>query len=293
MQVVIYSRKLKEKDIPYVQNLFDELYEKGINAFVFAPYKEQLVEKIRFKTDIGSFDGYTDFKVKKIDFFITLGGDGTIMDATTIVRDSKVPIIGLNLGRLGFLASIEKQRIREIIHLLKAGRFSIVERQMLKLDSNYPLFGDIPFALNEFTLVKRDTSSMIRIHTYINGAYLNTFWSDGLILATPTGSTAYSLSCGGPIVFPGSGNFVLTAVAPHNLNVRPIVLPDSSTITFEVEGRAENFLCTLDSRTETITSAYKLAVSRNNFPIHLVQLQNTRFVETLRSKMGWGKDNRN
>lgn len=293
MQVVIYSRRLKEKDIPYVQALFDELSASGINAFVYTPYKEQLYGNIQFQNDIGNFDGYMDFKVKKINFLITLGGDGTMMDATTIVRDSKIPIIGLNLGRLGFLASIEKQRIKEVVQLLREGRYSIVERQMLRLDSNYPLFGDIPFALNEFTLVKRDTSSMISIHTYVNGSYLNTFWSDGLILATPTGSTAYSLSCGGPIIFPGSGNFVLTAVAPHNLNVRSIVLPDNSVVTFEVEGRVENFLCTLDSRTETITSAYKLAIRKNDFPINLVQLQGTRFVETLRSKMGWGKDSRN
>ncbi|HHB52231.1 MAG TPA: NAD kinase [Saprospiraceae bacterium] len=293
MQVVIYSRRLKEKDIPFVQTLFDELSQMNINAFVYAPYKEQLYGNIQFQNDIGTFDGYMDFKVKKIDFLITLGGDGTMMDATTIVRDSGIPIIGLNLGRLGFLASIEKQRIKEVIQLLKAGRYSIEKRQMLKLNSNYPLFGEIPFALNEFTLIKRDTSSMISIHTYINGAYLNTFWADGLILATPTGSTAYSLSCGGPIIFPDSGNFVLTAVAPHNLNVRSIVLSDTSVITFEVEGRAENFLCTLDSRTETITSAYKLAISKNDFPINLVQLQDARFVETLRSKMGWGKDNRN
>lgn len=293
MQVVIYSRRLKEKDIPFVQTLFDELSQMNINAFVYAPYKEQLYGNIQFQNDIGTFDGYMDFKVKKINFLITLGGDGTMMDATTIVRDSGVPIIGLNLGRLGFLASIEKQRIKEVIQLLKAGRYSIEKRQMLKLNSNYPLFGEIPFALNEFTLIKRDTSSMISIHTYINGAYLNTFWADGLILATPTGSTAYSLSCGGPIIFPDSGNFVLTAVAPHNLNVRSIVLSDTSIITFEVEGRAENFLCTLDSRTETITSAYKLAISKNDFPINLVQLQDARFVETLRSKMGWGKDNRN
>ncbi len=293
MQVVIYSRRLKEKDIPFVQILFDELSAMNINAFVYTPYKKQLHGNIQFKNDIGDFDGYMDFKVKKINVLITLGGDGTMMDATTIVRDSKVPIIGLNLGRLGFLASIEKQRIKEVVQLLKAGRYAIMERQMIKLDSNYPLFGEIPFALNEFTLLKRDTSSMISIHTYVNGAYLNTFWADGLILATPTGSTAYSLSCGGPIVFPGSGNFVITAVAPHNLNVRPIVLPDSSIVTFEVEGRAENFLCTLDSRTETITAAYKLAISKNDFPINLIQLQGARFVKTLRSKMGWGIDSRN
>jgi NAD+ kinase len=293
MQVVVYSKLLKDKDIPHIQNLFDALHEEGINAYVYAPFLEQLKGRVHFPRDVGEFEGYLDFSVKKFDFFITLGGDGTILSAITHVRNGNVPIMGINLGRLGFLASIEKRRIREAVAMIKNGHFSLDERQLLYLESNLPLFGDIRFALNDCTLLKRDTSSMITIHTYINGAYLNSYWADGIIVATPTGSTGYSLSCGGPIIFPRSGNFVLTPVAPHNLNVRPVVISDDSVVSFQVEGRTENFLCTLDSRFETITSSHQLAVRKNDFTIKLVQLQDVGFLETIRLKLAWGADSRN
>lgn len=293
MQVVVYSKVLKEKDIPHVQNLFDSLHEEGINAYIYGPYLEQLKGKVEFKRDVGVFESYVDFSVKKIDFLITLGGDGTILAATTHIRDRKVPILGINLGRLGFLASIEKKRIHNALNLLKRGQYSVDERRMLYLESNVPIFGEIRFALNDCTLLKRDTSSMITIHTYVNGAYLNSYWADGLIVATPTGSTGYSLSCGGPIIFPGSGNFVITPVAPHNLNVRPIVISDDSIISFEIEGRAENFLCTLDSRFETVGSKHELAVRKNDFNTYLVRLHDVGFMETIRNKLAWGVDRRN
>lgn len=293
MQVVVFSKVLKDKDVAHIQHLFDALHEEGINAYVFAPYLEMLKGKVNFQRDVGVFEGYTDFSVKKFDFVITLGGDGTILSAITHIRDSKVPIMGINLGRLGFLASIEKKRIREAVSLIKRGMYRIDERRMLYLESNLPVFGELRFALNDFTLLKRDTSSMITIHTFINGAYLNSYWADGLIVSTPTGSTGYSLSCGGPIVFPNSGNFVITPVAPHNLNIRPIVISDDSVISFEVEGRAENFLCTLDSRFEAITAAHQLAVRKNDFNVRLVQLHEVGFMDTMRTKLAWGKDNRN
>lgn len=171
--------------------------------------------------------------------------------------------------------------------------YRLEERRTLYLESNLPLFGDTPYALNDFTILKRDTSSMITIHTFINGAYLNSYWADGIVVATPTGSTGYSLSCGGPIIFPGSGNFIITPVAPHNLNVRPIVMSDDTVISFEVEGRAENFLCTLDSRFEPITAAHQLAVRKNDFPIRLIHLQDVDFLDTIRGKLNWGQDTRN
>lgn len=293
MQVVIFSKILHAQDIPHVQHLFDILHKEGINTYVYAPYLLQLKDKIHFKRDIGVFDGYLDFKTTKIDFVITLGGDGTILDAVTLVRDSDVPILGINLGRLGFLASINKNRIIETILSMQKGMYTIEWRRLLYLESNFPLFGELPFALNDCTLLKRDTSSMITIHTFINGAYLNSYWADGIIIATPTGSTGYSLSCGGPIVFPNSGNFVITPVAPHNLNVRPIVIADSSVISFEIEGRAENFLCTLDSRFEAITAEHQIAVRRCDFTVKLVQLFDESFLKTLREKLDWGKDARN
>jgi NAD+ kinase len=293
MQIVVYGRIGKKKDFPIIQSFFDILAEEGISAYVNKVYLESLQGNIDFKNDVGIFEGYLDFKTRNFDYIITLGGDGTILNAVAEVRDADVPILGINLGRLGFLASIEKEKIREAIGLLKSGRYSLSERTLLQLESNHPMFGDIPFALNDITLLKRDTSSMIVIHTFINGAYLNSYWADGLIVSTPTGSTGYSLSCGGPIIFPNSGNFVITPVAPHNLNVRPIVISDSSVISFEVEGRAENFLCTLDARFETITSEFQLAVRKCDFDIKLIQLHGWSFMHTIREKLMWGTDTRN
>lgn len=293
MQVVIYSQYLKEGDLPYVQQLFDALAEHGIAAFVHAPYLDDIQGKINFRAEVGRFEGYADFSAGRYDVLISLGGDGTILAAATLVRDRQVPILGINLGRLGFMATVSKDRIGEAVALLAHGRYSVGERSTLFLESSPPLFGDLPFALNDFTILKRDTSSMITIHAYVNGAYLNTYWADGLILATPTGSTGYSLSCGGPIVFPDSNNFVLTPVAPHNLNVRPLVLSDASVISFEVEGRNENFLCTLDSRYEIINSDNKIAVRRGDFSIRMVHLLDIGFLDTMRNKLTWGVDLRN
>ena len=293
MQVVVFGKIFKEKQLPYVQELFDSLQDAGIVVFVYKSYLSQIKDQVKFKADVGVFEGYLDFSIRKFDFIITLGGDGTILDASTEVRDSGIPILGINAGRLGFLASTEKTFIKGAIELLERGMYTIEERSLLRLESNIPLFGELPFALNDCTLLKRDTSSMIVIHAYVNGAYLGSYWADGIIVSTPTGSTGYSLSCGGPIIFPGSGNFVITPVAPHNLNVRPIVISDNSVVSFEVEGRSDSFLCTLDSRFENVGSNHHLAVRKADFKVRFVQLQNRSFLRTLQNKMGWGRDNRN
>ncbi len=293
MQVVVYSKILHDKDLSHVQLLFDVLQREDINIYVFEPYYRQIKDKIMLRRDVGIFDSYLDFKTHQFDFVITLGGDGTILDAVTVVRDFNVPILGINLGRLGFLAGINKNRIEEAIVSLRKGIYTIDTRKLLFLESNFPLFGELNFALNDCTILKRDNSSMITIHTFVNGAYLNSYWADGLIIATPTGSTGYSLSCGGPIIFPNSSYFVITPVAPHNLNVRPIVIPDNAVVSFEIEGRAENFLCTLDSRFEVITAEHQLAVRRCDFSIRLVQVQEESFLYTLRDKLAWGRDTRN
>ncbi|MEM1220361.1 MAG: NAD kinase [Bacteroidota bacterium] len=293
MQIVLYSKILKDVDIPYVQQVLDLLQEKGVNVYVYKSFLEEMHGKIRFNRDVGIFEGFVDFSVKKIDLVISLGGDGTILGAVTMVRDSGVPILGINLGRLGFLASIEKTRIELAVNAIISGRVYQERRSLIYLESNLPLFGETPFALNDVTILKRDTSSMITIHAYVNGDYLNTYWADGIIVSTPTGSTGYSLSCGGPIVFPNSGNFVITPVAPHNLNVRPIVISDSSVVSFEIEGRAESFLCTLDSRFETITAAHRLAVRRCDFTVSILQIDESSFQQTIRTKLTWGIDTRN
>lgn len=295
MQVAVYSQVLKTTDIPFVQELISALAANNISTYVYAPYLKMLRDaELKFPKQVGAFENHLDFRVKQFEFVITLGGDGTILKATNLVRDCAVPIVGINLGRLGFLASIEKSMITETIELLKAGYYDVEEREMLKLESETGLFGDLPYALNDFTLLKRDTSSMITIHTYVNGDYLNSYWADGLIVATPTGSTGYSLSCGGPIVFPGSGNFVITPVAPHNLNVRPIVISDDSVVSFEVEGRADNFLCTLDSRHEVIDETQApIAIKKGDYSTRLVRIKDRSFLHTIRGKLHWGHDSRN
>lgn len=293
MQVVVFSKTLKEKDIPHIQIFFEELFKRGIKALVYRPFFEEVNAFVSLVNNFSTFESYHDLVSKKINFFFTLGGDGTILEAVTFVRDSQIPIVGINLGRMGFLASIEKIHIPHAIDQLYRGMFTLESRSLLYLESNFPVFGDLRFALNDCTILKRDTSSMITIHTFINGAYLNSYWADGIIIATPTGSTGYSLSCGGPIVFPNSGNFLITPVAPHNLNVRPIVVSDNSVISLEIEGRAENFLCTLDSRFEAITSAHQLAIRKNDFNINLVRIDEKGFMDTIRNKLAWGIDTRN
>lgn len=293
MQVVIYSKVLHQEDLPHVQTLFDVLHTEGVNTYIYEPYFEQIKDKVKFKRDVAVVQSYLDFRTHAFDFVITLGGDGTILDAVTVVRDSDVPIMGINLGRLGFLASIGKSRIEEAVRMLINGQFSIEWRRLLHLESNLPIFNDVRFALNDCTILKRDTSSMITIHTYLNGAYLNSYWADGLIVATPTGSTGYSLSCGGPIVFPHSGNFVITPVAPHNLNVRPVIVSDRSVISFEIEGRSDNFLCTLDSRFAVVNSDFQLAVRSADFTVKLIQLHGDTYLKTIREKLSWGLDARN
>jgi NAD+ kinase len=293
MQVVVFGKQFKEKDQPFVQVLFDALHAEGITPYVYAPYLKDIEGKIRFPGAYAAFDDYLDFKIHRIDFAVVLGGDGTMLAAVTLVRDAGVPMLGINLGRMGFLACTEKNLIADAIHKLRRGQYRIEERAMLYLESHPAIFGNLPFALNDCTLLKRDTSSMITIHTFLNGDYLNSYWADGIIIATPTGSTGYSLSCGGPVIFPDSSNFIITPVAPHNLNVRPIVLSDESVISFEIEGRGDNFICTLDSRFELISAQHQLAVRKNDFSIKLVQLQDVTFPNTLREKLGWGEDIRN
>ena len=292
MRILLYARKVREDYFTYVHLVYSLLSEEGVELYctdeiesvLSTVTKKELPKKIQSKKEL---------EASNVDFVITLGGDGTILGATTLIQDLSLPILGINLGRLGFLAGVERHQINYALTNFLKGNYRVERRKMLHLESNYPLFGDTPFALNDFTLHKRDTSSMITVKTYINGDHLNSYWCDGLIVATPTGSTAYSLSCGGPIIFPGSGNFVITPVAPHNLNVRPIVISDNSVISFEIEGRSENFLCTLDSRFETITMKHQLAVRRCDFDTHIIQINDHTFLKTLRSKISWGDDNRN
>lgn len=293
MKFFIYSKLFKEDDKQYVQDLFDVMHLHDIEYGIYGPYAEQLkAHKFDVKNS-KSVNTNEELVQYKPDMVMTLGGDGTILSVIDLVRDSGFPIMGINLGRLGFLSSIEKVKIKEVVEAIRDEEFYIEPRAMLELNCNLPLFDTLPYALNDFTLHKRDTSSMVTIHTYVNDKFLNSYWADGIVVSTATGSTGYSLSCGGPIIFPTSGNIVITPVAPHNLNVRPIVLSQNSKISFEIEGRSENFLCTLDSRYETITSEHRITIEKTKFNINLAHPNDVTFMKTIRGKLMWGLDKRN
>ncbi len=292
MKVAIYSRVIDYDQKGEVQQLFDELGKENIELVIYQPFFETIRSSFRFPDRISIFKDSNDL-TSTIDFLISLGGDGTLLDTVTLVRNKNIPILGINFGRLGFLASIGRNELSTAVQSLVKRTIVIDKRSLIHLDANKPLFGDVPYGLNEFAIHKTDTSPMIKIHTYLNGEFLNTYWADGVIVATPTGSTGYSLSCNGPVVFPESASFVITPVAPHNLNVRPIVVGDDNIISFEVEGRTDHFICALDSRKEIVDKKVQLAVQREAFTLSLVRLNENNFLQTLRNKLSWGLDTRN
>jgi NAD+ kinase len=292
LKVAVYSRGLEPEQHKDIQLFFDELAQENIKPVVYAPFFQELKEYISLPNRAERFSS-PDELTEDIDFIISLGGDGTILDTATLVGHRDVPVAGINFGRLGFLASIGREELSTAIKSLARRSFIIDKRVLLHLDASLPMFGDSPFALNEFAIHKRDTSPMIKIHTYLNGELVNTYWADGLIVATPTGSTGYNLSCQGPIVFPDSGSFVITPIAPHHLNVRPIVVPDSTIISFEVESRSDEVIVALDSRREIVNKNIQLAVRKETFTLKLVRLNENNFLQTLRNKLSWGVDKRN
>jgi NAD+ kinase len=292
MKAAIYSRVLEKDQQENVQLFFDELTKQKIKPLIFEQFYEQIKNSIRLPEDTTTFS-LSEHITQEIEFIISLGGDGTLLDTITLVRDKPISILGINFGRLGFLASIGQDEIKEAIQAIAKRTFVTDKRTLIHLDADLPLFGNVPYALNEFAIHKRDTAAMIKIHTYLNGEFLNTYWADGLIVATPTGSTGYSLSCGGPIVFPESGSFVITPVAPHNLNARPIVVPDDNVISFEIESRSEEIICAMDSRREIVGKNVSLAIRKEGFDISLLRLSENSFLQTLHTKLTWGLDKRN
>ncbi len=292
MKIAIYSRGIEENQHNEITALLTELAAHNVEPVFYQDFFNKFYSTVKFKTAYSTFNSSADID-ESIDCIISLGGDGTLLDTVALVKGKGTPVVGINYGRLGFLANIGKGELQTAVEALVNGTYVTDKRTLIHLDANVPLFGDVPYALNEFTLLKKDSTSMIKIHTYLNGEFLNTYWADGLIVATPTGSTGYSLSCGGPVVFPDSASFVITPVAPHNLNIRPIVVPDDTIISFEVEGRADDFLCTLDSRREIVTKEIQLAVRKEEFGINLIRLNENNFLQTLRNKLSWGLDVRN
>lgn len=293
MKAAIYSRVLESEQHKDVQLFFDELEHQKIDPVVFKGFSDQLVAAdIRLPSGTTCF-AFSEDLTNDVEFIISLGGDGTLLDTVTLVRDKPISIMGINFGRLGFLASIGRTEMGRAVKAIAERTYVTDTRTMMHLDASIPMFGNTPYGLNEFSIHKRDVASMIKIHTYLNGEFLNTYWADGLIVATPTGSTGYNLSCNGPVVFPDSGSFVMTAVAPHNLNVRPIIVPDNNIISFEIESRADQIICALDSRREIVNKDVQLAVKKESFDINLVRLSENNFLETLRNKLTWGLDKRN
>lgn len=294
MKIFVYVQTtLDEEKVGYINLLFDILRTNQTDVYITGRFSKEFKEFTGISTEFKTLSNYDEFKVLEPDLLITMGGDGTILRAITLLRELPIPVLSINLGRLGFLSSIEKTLIEKAMDQFFNKEYTIVERSVLNVTSNIPIFTDFPFGLNDFTLAKRDNSSMITIHTYIDDYLLNSYWSDGIIISTPTGSTSYSLSCGGPIVFPDSNNFVITPIAPHNLNMRPIVISGDKKITLEVEGRSDSFMCTLDSRYEVITPNHKIDIIKGDFSIKFVLLDGQNFMKTLSEKMLWGIDKRN
>lgn len=293
MKIAIYGRQFNQSVLPYLQQVFDSLSGYDTEIYVFSGTINFINTHITYSREINIFTTHQDIKKSGIDLLLTLGGDGTLLDTAIFIRDSGIPIIGINFGRLGFLASINKDEIAAAIYAVINRQFTFDKRTLISIETDQRLFKEENFALNDITIHKRDDAAMIVVHASLNGEFLNSYWGDGIIVATPTGSTAYSLSCGGPIVFPQSGNILVTPVSPHNLNVRPIVVSDNTELTFEVECRSNNYLVSCDSRTEIIDSNIKLTVRKADFSLNLVQLNNESYLSTIRNKLMWGLDARN
>tara|TARA_R110000850_G_scaffold43572_10_gene111661 strand:- start:749 stop:1627 length:879 start_codon:yes stop_codon:yes gene_type:complete len=292
MKVAVFGKIISADTKPFIQNLHQHLLDIGAEIVVNKRLNKFIEEHCEFNLSFQDFNSHQELIAHEPDFVITAGGDGTILDAVTFVRDSGIPILGINTGRLGFLSNVSKEKIGQAVTALQTGEYTLDDRYLLHVDAP-GLDLDLNFALNEVTVSRKDTTAMVTIHTWINDNYLNSYWADGLILATPTGSTGYSLSCGGPIIMPGSESFVITPIAPHNLNVRPFVIPNNMEIKLKVEGRERQFLISLDSRIYALEIGAEVIVKLAKFKIRLVKTEIQDFADTMRNKLMWGLDKRN
>ncbi len=293
MKIAIYGQYYKTEDKKYVEELFSTLTKHHIEFVVEKKYYTGLKKHIKIQTP-KTFSSYKELD-NSFDFMFTVGGDGTILRAVTLIRDSNIPIVGINTGRLGFLATVQKDEITNAVELILKNQFIVKERSLLSV-TTFPKIkslSTINFALNEVSVSRKNTASMITIETYLDNEYLTSYWADGLLIATPTGSTGYSLSCGGPIITPQAKSFVITPIAPHNLNARPLVIPDETNVKFKVSGREDKFFLSLDSRITTIDRNTEVSVKKSNFNLKMVQINHQTFIKTLREKLLWGQDTRN
>ncbi|MDC8005740.1 NAD kinase [Aureisphaera galaxeae] len=294
MKIGIYGQFYHEHSEAYIQLILDALQHYDAEVLIKANFLKILKANKGISDHVLSMGTFEELD-SSYDLFFSIGGDGTILRSVTYVRDLGIPIVGINSGRLGFLATIQKENVTESIQRILKGDYIISERALLSVSTEpaHPELEPLNFALNEIAVNRKNTTSMIRVETHLNGEYLTTYWSDGLIVATPTGSTGYSLSCGGPVIDPSTNSIVLTPIAPHNLNARPFVIPDDCTVTLKVSGREENYLMSLDSRIATLDNETVITIRKSPFSIKLVQLPDESFVKTLRKKLLWGEDKRN
>ena len=291
MKIAIYSYKLSDKYLPFIKELFHKLLDKEVEVVVYHTFYNEMSNHFELNESLGVFENHQD--LNDVNYLFSIGGDGTLLKTITYVRDKNIPVLGINTGRLGFLTSIATEDVDRAIDAVLNGDFDLDTRTLLSLDTEDNLFGEVNYALNEITLQKKDTSSMITIQVYLGMEFLNSYWADGLIISTPTGSTAYSLSCNGPIILPGSGNIIINPIAPHNLNVRPVVVPDDAELTLKIAGRTENFLVALDSRSLTVPLSNEIKIKKSAHQINLIRLKDYSFLNTLRTKLIWGQDKRN
>jgi len=291
MKIAIHGKKITKNISPCLEDLFQILAEFKVEIGVSTEYRKELRNTGFDLEGISSFELGDD--LREYNFILSVGGDGTMLDTVTYSGSYQIPIVGINVGRLGFLATTPRDEISRAIGDLHKGNYKIASRSLIHVDSDVALFDSFNFGLNELTIVKKETSSMIVVHTYVDGEFLNSYWADGLIVSTPTGSTGYSLSCGGPLVDPSLKNFILTPVSPHNLNVRPMIVSDESEITFKIEGRTKRFMVSLDSRSCSVNDSVEISVRKEAFDAKLVQFDGYEYFETLRNKLNWGVDARN
>ena len=292
MRIAVFGRNINAIFHNSLKRLFNILHLHNVDIIVYRPFLEYMIRDIGFKPDgISDFASYTE--LSNVDYFFSIGGDGTFLSAVSFVRNSGIPMVGINSGRLGFLADVAQSELESAMECLFDSKYHLQPRSLIRLENNLGLLSEFPYALNEFTVFKQDTSQMITIHVTVGDDFLNSYWADGLIISTPTGSTAYSLSVGGPIITPASANFTIVPIAPHNLAIRPIVIPDSEEIRIKVEGRGERFMATLDSRSSPFSSTEEIILKKAEFTINVLQFENQSFYITLRNKLMWGIDKRN
>jgi NAD+ kinase len=292
MKVALFGKTISTSDAPYLQGFIDRLESLNGIVYLYESFFKAIRKKIRFDRQPITFMTQQEIR-GQVEYLFSIGGDGTLLDTITLVGDSGIPVIGINMGKLGFLSGISKDEILPALDEIIGKKYSIDKRTLLRLETTEPLFGDFNYALNDFTIYKRGPNSMLAIKTFVDNEFLNTYWADGLIVATPTGSTAYSLSCTGPILSPDSENFVITPIASHNLTVRPIVIPDTCIIRIMVESKDTECYIGLDSRIRKLDVPMELIIKKEHFKIHLLRMSGRNFFETIRAKLNWGLDIRN